>query len=44
MFQLAWLIPDKEILWKWKPKSSIFIENVTRVPLKVEQLENCQFL
>ena len=39
MFQLASTIPDKEILWKSKPKSSIFIKNLTRVPLKRKNLK-----
>ena len=33
MFQLASAIPDKEILWKPKPKPSSFVENLIGVPL-----------
>ena len=44
MFQVASAIPDKEILRKSKPKSSIFIENLTSVLQKLEEPENRQFL
>ena len=37
MFHLASTIPDKEILYKSKPKSSILITNVTIAPFKLEK-------
>ena len=43
MFQLVSTLPDKEILWKSMPESSIFIKNLTRVPLKLEKPENRWF-
>ena len=43
IFQLASTLSHKEILLKSKLKSSFFIENPTRVPLKLEQPGNCPF-
>ena len=43
MFQLASTIPDKEVLWNSDPKSLIFIENLTRVPIKLEKPETIDF-
>ena len=45
MFWLTSTIPavDKDNLWKSEPKSSICIENLTQVPLKLEKPENCRF-
>ena len=40
MFQLAPTIPDKEILYKSRPKSSVFIKNL---PLKLEKPESRRF-
>ena len=41
-FQLASTVPDKDFM-KVKPKTSIFIENLTRVPLKLEKPKNRRF-
>ena len=42
IFRLSSTIPDKDFV-KSEPRSLNFVENLTRIPLKLENPENCGF-